>query len=79
MLRGREIRVEDGLGDQVIHIDPRLLATALAHLLENAAHFIDSEYLHWGNLYEIAPFYALVLILVLKPHGLFGIKDIERV
>ena len=48
-------------------------------LLENFAHFLDSEYLHWGNLYEIAPFYALIIILMIKPYGLFGTKDIERV
>ena len=48
-------------------------------LLENVAHFVDSEYLHWGNLYEIAPFYALIIILMIKPYGLFGTKDIERV
>jgi branched-chain amino acid transport system permease protein len=48
-------------------------------LLENLAHFVDSEYLHWGNLYEIAPFYVLVIILMLKPYGLFGTRDIERV
>jgi len=48
-------------------------------LLENIAHFVDSEYLHWGNLFEIAPFYVLVLILMIKPYGLFGTKDIERI
>jgi len=48
-------------------------------LLENLAHFIDSQYLHWGNLYEIAPFYVLVLVLMIKPYGLFGTKDIERI
>lgn len=48
-------------------------------LLENFAQFIDSEYLHWGNLFEIAPFYALILILMIKPYGLFGTKDIERI
>src|SRR6185436_19873634 len=47
-------------------------------LLENIAHFIDSQYLHWGNLYEIAPFYVLVLVLMIKPYGLFGSQDIER-
>ena len=47
-------------------------------LLENFAHFIDSEYLHWGNLYEIAPFYVLIIILMIKPYGLFGTKEIER-
>ena len=40
---------------------------------------IDSQFLHWGNLYEIAPFYVLIIILMIKPYGLFGTKDIERV
>ena len=48
-------------------------------LLENLAQFVDGEYLHWGNLYVVAPFYALVLVLMLKPYGLFGTKDIERI
>ena len=48
-------------------------------LLENIAQFVDSEYLHLGNLYEVAPFYVLIIILMIKPYGLFGTKDIERV
>ena len=48
-------------------------------VLENVAHFVDSEYLHWGNLFEIAPFYVLIIVLMIKPYGLFGTKDIERV
>jgi branched-chain amino acid transport system permease protein len=48
-------------------------------MLENVAQYVDGEYLHWGNLYEIAPFYVLVIILMIKPYGLFGTKDIERV
>ncbi len=48
-------------------------------LLENFAQFVDSEYLHWGNLYEVAPFYVLIIILMIKPYGLFGTIDIERV
>ncbi|MBC7576269.1 branched-chain amino acid ABC transporter permease [Tardiphaga sp.] len=48
-------------------------------VLENVAQFVDSEYLHWGNLYEIAPFYVLIIILMIKPYGLFGTRDIERV
>ena len=48
-------------------------------LLENLAQFVDSQYLHWGNLFEIAPFYALIIILMIKPYGLFGTKDIERI
>jgi branched-chain amino acid transport system permease protein len=48
-------------------------------VLENLAHYADSQFLRWGNLYEIAPFYVLILILMVRPYGLFGTKDIERV
>ncbi|CAM3502376.1 branched-chain amino acid ABC transporter permease [Parendozoicomonas haliclonae] len=48
-------------------------------LLENLAEFIDSQYLHIGNLYTIAPFYILLIILTIKPYGLFGTRDIERI
>lgn len=48
-------------------------------LLENLAEFVDGQYLHWGNMYAVAPFYVLVLILMIKPYGLFGTEDIERI
>lgn len=48
-------------------------------LLENLAQFVDATWLNWGNLYEIVPFYVLVIILMIKPYGLFGTKDIERI
>ena len=48
-------------------------------VLENLAHFLDSQFLHWGNMFEIAPFYVLIVILMIKPYGLFGTRDIERV
>jgi branched-chain amino acid transport system permease protein len=48
-------------------------------VLENVAHYADSQFLQWGNLYEIAPFYVLILILMIRPYGLFGTRDIERV
>ena len=47
--------------------------------LENLAEFVDSQYLNWGNLYPVAPFYALIVILMIKPYGLFGTKQIERI
>lgn len=47
-------------------------------VLENFAEYVDGQYLHWGNLYTIAPFYVLVIILMIKPYGLFGSRDIER-
>jgi branched-chain amino acid transport system permease protein len=48
-------------------------------LLENLAEFVDSQWLHVGNLYSIAPFYVLVIILMIRPYGLFGTEKIERV
>ena len=48
-------------------------------VLENLAEFVDSQYLNVGNLYNIVPFYALIIILMIKPYGLFGTKQIERV
>lgn len=48
-------------------------------VLENLAEFFDSQYLHVGNMYDIAPFYVLLIILWFKPYGLFGTKDIERI
>ena len=48
-------------------------------LLEGLAQFVDSEYLQFGNLITIAPFYAMLIILLIKPYGLFGTKTIERV
>lgn len=56
-----------------------VLGGIIIGLLENLAHFVDSEYLHWGNLYEVAPFYVLIIVLMIKPYGLFGTKDIERI
>ena len=56
-----------------------VLGGIIIGLLENLAHFVDSQYLHWGNLYEIAPFYVLIVILLIRPYGLFGTQDIERI
>jgi branched-chain amino acid transport system permease protein len=56
-----------------------VLGGIIIGLLENLAQYVDSQYLHWGNLYEVAPFYVLIIILMIKPYGLFGTKDIERV
>ena len=48
-------------------------------LLENTAEFVDGQFLNWGNMYAIAPFYVLIIVLMIKPYGLFGTKDIERI
>lgn len=56
-----------------------VLGGLIVGVLENLAQYVDSEFLHWGNMYTIAPFYALILILLVKPYGLFGTRNIERV
>ncbi len=56
-----------------------VLGGLIVGVLENMAHYLDSQWLNWGNMYEIAPFYVLIAILMVKPYGLFGTKDIERV
>ena len=56
-----------------------VLGGVVVGLLENIAEFVDGQYLHWGNMHAVAPFYVLILILTAKPHGFFGTEDIERV
>ena len=48
-------------------------------VLENMAEFTDSQFLHWGNMFTIAPFYVLIIILMIRPYGLFGTETIERI
>jgi branched-chain amino acid transport system permease protein len=56
-----------------------VLGGIIIGVLENLSHFVDRQYLNWGNLYEIVPFYVLIIFLMIKPYGLFGTHDIERV
>jgi branched-chain amino acid transport system permease protein len=56
-----------------------ILGGLIVGILENLSHFVDRQYLNWGNLYEIVPFYILIVILMIRPYGLFGTEDIERV
>jgi branched-chain amino acid transport system permease protein len=48
-------------------------------VLENLAEYLDSQFFQIGNMYAIAPFYVLVIILMIKPYGLFGTKKVERI
>jgi len=39
-----------------------------------------ASYLHWGkSLRDSRPFYVLIIVLMIKPYGLFGTHDIERI
>lgn len=56
-----------------------VLGGVIIGLLENTAEFVDGQYLHVGNLFRVAPFYVLIIILMIRPYGLFGTRDIERI
>ena len=56
-----------------------ILGGMVIGILEHFAHYLDVQFLQVGNLIRVAPFYALIIILMIKPYGFFGTKDIERV
>jgi branched-chain amino acid transport system permease protein len=46
-------------------------------IVENLAGGYLHDYVR-GDVKELAPFVVLVLILLIKPYGLFGKQEIER-
>lgn len=48
-------------------------------LLENLSDGLCKAYLDLSGVKEVAPYIILVVILMIKPYGLFGTKEIERV
>ncbi len=56
-----------------------VLGGLIIGILENFSQYIDVAFLEWGNLMRIVPFYILIIILMIRPYGLFGTEDIERV
>jgi branched-chain amino acid transport system permease protein len=60
-----------------------LLGAALGGLiigvLENISEGLAKEFLNLGGFKEVASFIILILILMIKPYGLFGSKEVERV
>jgi branched-chain amino acid transport system permease protein len=48
-------------------------------ILENLSDGICKTYFDLSGVKEVAPYVILVLILMVKPYGLFGTKEIERV
>lgn len=60
-----------------------LLGAALGGLiigvLENIGDGVAKDLLNLGGFREVAAFVILVLILMIKPYGLFGTEEIERV
>ncbi len=56
-----------------------VLGGVIIGVLEAVAEWVDGQILGVGGLSAVAPFYVLVLILMIKPYGLFGTEQIERV
>jgi branched-chain amino acid transport system permease protein len=48
-------------------------------VLENLCDGVFKAYFDLSGVKEVAPFVILVVILMVKPYGLFGTKEIERV
>jgi len=48
-------------------------------VLENLSDGFAKTYLNLSGVKEVAPYVFLVIILMIKPYGLFGTKEIERV
>lgn len=48
-------------------------------ILENLSDGFCKTYLNLNGVKEVAPYVILVIILMIKPYGLFGTKEIERV
>ena len=64
---------------EAVALTAAIVGGLIVGVLENLAQFVDGQYLHWGNMYEVAPFDVLIIILMFRPYGLFGTKDIERI
>ena len=57
-----------------------IVAGVTVGILENlAAGYLDPLMPSGGGLANVFPFIVMILVLMVKPHGLFGMKRIERV
>ena len=57
-----------------------IVAGIILGILENlAAGYLDPLMPSGGGLASVFPFIVMLAVLIFKPHGLFGLKRIERV
>jgi len=56
-----------------------VLAGLLVGVLENVVSYYVDPYVPGGNFREIAPFVIMMVVLLVRPYGLFGQKTVERV
>ena len=59
-------------------IAPPGIGGVLIGVLENlSGGYLDPVF--GGGVKEVAPFVVLVVILIIRPYGLFGTREVERV
>jgi len=57
-----------------------IVAGVALGILENlAAGYLDPLMPSGGGLANVFPFIVMLAVLIVKPHGLFGLKRIERI
>jgi branched-chain amino acid transport system permease protein len=56
-----------------------ILAGIILGMLENVAAGYLDPVLPGGGLAQVFPFFVMIIVLVFKPHGLFGLRRIERI
>ncbi len=56
-----------------------ILAGIILGMLENVAAGYLDPLLPGGGLAQVFPFFIMIIVLVFRPHGLFGLAHIERV
>ncbi len=55
-----------------------MIAGPIIGLLENLGGGYLTPYL-WGGVKDIIPFFIIIIVMVIKPYGLFGEERIERI
>jgi len=57
-----------------------IVAGIILGMLENiAAGYLDPLLPSGGGLASVFPFLIIIIVLIFKPHGLFGLARIERI
>jgi branched-chain amino acid transport system permease protein len=56
-----------------------IIAGIILGMLENVAAGYLDPLLPGGGLAQVFPFFVMIIVLVFRPHGLFGLAHIERV
>ena len=61
-------------------IEGAIIAGIIVGVLENvAAGYLDPLLPAGGGLANVFPFIVIIIVLIFKPYGLFGLAEIERI